>query len=86
MENQMKSIGIDIKPAIGEWKIGDGDNFISFALTNKPNWFRRMMANLFFGLRWIDYTQPKPIKDIKPSIFIYLILALSLCITYPMFS
>ena len=63
----MKSIGIDIKPAIGEWKIGDGDNFISFALTNKPNWFRRTMANLFFGLRWIDYTQPKPIKDIKPS-------------------
>tara|TARA_B110000459_G_scaffold18733_1_gene18109 strand:- start:422 stop:592 length:171 start_codon:yes stop_codon:yes gene_type:complete len=49
----MKSIGIDIKPAIGEWKIGDGDNFISFALTEKPNWFRRTMANLFFGLRWL---------------------------------
>lgn len=68
MENQMKrSVGIEVKPAIGEWKIGDGDNFISFALTNKPNLFRRMMANLFFGLRWIDYTQPKEIKDVEPS-------------------
>ena len=46
-----------IKP-IGEWKIGDKDYFISFALTTKPNWFRRVMANLFFGLKWIDYTKP----------------------------
>ena len=46
-----------IKP-IGEWKIGDKDYFISFALTHKPNWFRRVMANLFFGLKWIDYTKP----------------------------
>ena len=46
-----------IKP-IGEWKIGDKDYFISFALTSKPNWFRRVMANLFFGLVWIDYTKP----------------------------
>ena len=61
------SVSVDTKPAIGEWIIGDGDNFISFALTNKPNWFRRMMANLFFGLRWEDYNQPKDIKDIKPS-------------------
>lgn len=68
MENQMKgNTTLKSKPAIGEWKIGDGDNFISFALTTKPNLFRRMMANLFFGLRWIDYTQPKEIKDIKPS-------------------
>jgi hypothetical protein len=52
MENQMK-ITPPLNKAVGEWKIGDGDNFISFALTNKPNWFRRMMANLFFGLRWI---------------------------------
>ena len=66
MENQMK-ITPPLNKAVGEWKIGDGDNFISFALTNKPNWFRRMMANLFFGLRWIDYTQPKPMEDIKPS-------------------
>jgi hypothetical protein len=52
---------------IGEWKIGDKDYFISFALTKKPNWFRRVMAWLFFGLRWIDYPQPKELEDIKPS-------------------
>lgn len=52
---------------IGEWKIGDKDYFISFSLTHKPNWFRRKMAWLFFGLRWEDYNQPKEIKDIKPS-------------------
>ena len=63
----MKSMGIDIKPAIGEWKIGDGDNFISFALTEKPNWFRRTMANLFFGLVWYDFKSPSDVKDVKPS-------------------
>ena len=66
MENQMKSKPTPNK-AIGEWKIGDEDNFISFSLTTKPNWFRRMMANLFFGLRWVDYTQPKEVKDVPPS-------------------
>jgi hypothetical protein len=50
---------------IGEWKIGDKDYFISFALTHKPNLFRRWMARLFFGLVWIDYTQPKEVKDIQ---------------------
>jgi hypothetical protein len=25
------------------------------------------MAWLFFGLRWIDYPQPKELEDIKPS-------------------
>jgi hypothetical protein len=25
------------------------------------------MAWLFFGLRWIDYPQPKDVRDIKPS-------------------
>jgi len=50
MENQMISKPTPNK-AIGEWKIGDGDNFISFSRTNKPNWFRRMMANQIFGLR-----------------------------------
>ena len=55
-----------IKPKpIGEWKIGDEDYFISFALTKKPNWFRRKMAWLFFGLIWIDYPQPKDVKDIQ---------------------
>jgi len=52
---------------IGEWKIGDKDYFISFALTEKPNWFRRKMAWLFFGLIWIDYEGPKELEDIKPS-------------------
>ena len=66
MENQMKSKPTPNK-AIGEWKIGDGDNFISFSLTTKPNWFRRTMANLFFGLRWIDFTSPIDVLDIKPS-------------------
>jgi hypothetical protein len=55
--------------AIGEWKIGDKDYFISFALTTKPNWFRRTMANLFFGLKWTDYkTQADasgPTKGVK---------------------
>ncbi len=55
--------------AVGEWKIGSGDNFISFALTEKPNWFRRTMANLFFGLVWKDFNspsyKPKPSKGIS---------------------
>lgn len=50
---------------IGEWKIGDEDYFISFSLTKKPNWFRRLMANLFFGLVWVDYDEPKDVKDIQ---------------------
>ena len=52
---------------IGEWKIGEGDYFISFALTKKPNGFRRFFAWLFFDLQWIDFPQPKDVKDIKPS-------------------
>ena len=62
------SIAPSPKP-IGEWKIGDKDYFISFALTTKPNWFRRTMANLFFGLKWTDYkTQADasgPTKGVK---------------------
>jgi hypothetical protein len=62
------SIAPSTKP-IGEWKIGDKDYFISFALTTKPNWFRRTMANLFFGLKWTDYKtpveEPKPTKGVK---------------------
>ena len=50
---------------IGEWKIGDEDYFISFSLTKKPNFFRRWMAWLFFGLKWIDFPQPKDVKDIQ---------------------
>ena len=63
MENTNNSFN---KP-IGEWKIGDKDYFISFALTHKPNWVRRKMAWLFFGLVWKDYDEPKDVKDIKPS-------------------
>ena len=53
---------------IGEWKIGDDEHFISFALKKKPKWFHRQMARFFFGLRWFDYPhpkQPKPSKGIK---------------------
>lgn len=56
---------IKLPKPVGEWKIGDEDYFISFALTEKPNWFRRKMAWLFFGLRWIDFPQPKEVKDIQ---------------------
>ena len=52
------------KLPIGEWKIGDDDDFISFALKKKPHWFHRLMARFFFGLRWIDFPHP---KDVKPS-------------------
>ena len=52
------------KLPIGEWKIGDDEDFISFALKQKPHWFHRLMARFFFGLRWIDFPHP---KDVKPS-------------------
>lgn len=58
---------MEYKKPIGEWKIGDESHFISFALTQKPKWFHRVCAKLFFGLRWIDYDEPKDVKDIKPS-------------------
>ena len=52
------------KLPIGEWKIGDDEDFISFALKQKPHWFHRLMARFFFGLRWIDFDTP---HDVKPS-------------------
>jgi hypothetical protein len=52
------------KLPIGEWKIGDDEDFISFALKQKPHWFHRLMARFFFGLRWIDFDVP---HDVKPS-------------------
>ena len=55
------------KLPIGEWKIGEGEYFISFALTHKPNFIRRFFAWALFGLRWIDFPQPKNVKDIQPS-------------------
>lgn len=69
MKNELKTPNITPSKAVGEWKIGDKDYFISFALTHKPNWFRRVMANLFFGLKWIDYKtqaeEPKPTKGVS---------------------
>ena len=50
---------------IGEWKIGDDEHFISFALKKKPKWFHRQMARFFFGLRWFDYVSKEPSKGIK---------------------
>lgn len=55
---------------IGEWKIGDEEHFISFALKKKPKWFHIQMARFFFGLRWFDYpikSQGKPSKGISIS-------------------
>ena len=49
---------------IGEWKIGDDTDFISFALKKKPHWFHRVCARFFFGLRWIDFPHP---RDVNPS-------------------
>lgn len=63
---KMENIKSSSNP-IGEWKIGDEEYFISFALTHKPNRLRRFFAWLLFGLQWIDFPQPKEVKDIKPS-------------------
>lgn len=52
---------------IGEWKVGDDEYFISFALTKKPNPLRRFFAWAFFGLVWIDFEAPKEVADIKPA-------------------
>jgi hypothetical protein len=65
--NSFNTLKITQPKPVGEWKIGEGDYFISFSLIKKPNWFRRVMANLFFGLKWIDFPQPKDVKDIHPS-------------------
>ena len=66
MKNGVNTNNYSNKP-IGEWKIGDEDYFISFALTKKPNFLRRFFAWMFFGLKWIDFPQPKEVKDIQPS-------------------
>lgn len=52
---------------IGEWKIGEGDYFISFALTHKPNIVRRFFAWVLFGLRWYDFSEPRKVEELQPS-------------------
>jgi hypothetical protein len=52
------------KLPIGEWKIGDDEHFISFALKKKPNGWHRFWVRVFFGLRWIDFKTP---HEVKPS-------------------
>lgn len=44
---------------IGEWRVGDGEHFIAFALKEKPNRWHRFWARVFFGLKWVNYPQPQ---------------------------
>ena len=64
MNEKVNTKNYSNKLPIGEWKIGDDEDFISYALKKKPHWFHRMMASFFFGLRWIDFPHP---HDVKPS-------------------
>ena len=64
MNEKVNTNNYSNKLPIGEWKIGDDEDFISFSLKQKPNWFHRLMARFFFGLRWIDFEEP---HDVKPS-------------------
>jgi len=53
---------------IGEWRVGDGEHFIAFALKKKPNPWHRFWARVFFGLKWEEYPQPQepiPRKGIR---------------------
>ena len=65
--NKMEKTKNSFNQPIGEWKLGDEHHFISFSLTHKPNFFRRLMAYLFFGLKWIDYPHPKHLSEVQPS-------------------
>lgn len=53
MENSM---------VVGEYRMGTDDNNIAIVLEKKPNWFHRTMMRLFFGWRWITYSQPQQRK------------------------
>lgn len=66
MRNDMESKP-ELNNAVGEWKLGDGDNFISFALSDKPNFFRRFWGWAFFGLKWVSFKVPKPNSEVLPS-------------------
>jgi hypothetical protein len=63
--NKMENTKNYLNEPIGEWKIGDEEHFISFALKTKPSWFHRLSARFFFGLRWVDFVSTKPSKGIK---------------------
>lgn len=65
MKGYHKTTQVNNIDTIGQYKIGDGNHFISFALTKKPNWFHRLMVRFFFGVRWIDSTPTKPSKGIS---------------------
>jgi hypothetical protein len=63
--NKMENTKNYLNEPIGEWKIGDEEHFISFALKTKPSWFHRLSARFFFGLRWVDFVSTRPSKGIK---------------------
>jgi hypothetical protein len=63
--NKMENTKNYLNEPIGEWKIGDEEHFISFALKEKPSWFHRLSARFFFGLRWVDFVSTRPSKGIK---------------------
>lgn len=53
---------------IGEWRVGDEEHFIAFALKKKPNLWHRFWAWCFFGLVWKNYPKPQwplPSKGIR---------------------
>jgi len=45
----------NIYAKVGEYRLGEDDDYIAFSLTYKPNWFRRIVVKLIFDMRWIDY-------------------------------
>lgn len=50
------------KQFIGIYLI-DGDvEGVQLATTTKPNWFRRLVCNWFFGWKWISVKELKSIK------------------------
>lgn len=52
---------------VGEYRIGTDDNNITIVLEKKPIWFHRTMMRLFFGWRWITYSQPPTKKRVHKN-------------------
>ena len=44
---------------VGEYRIGSDKNHFSISLDKKPNLFHRWMFKIFFGIQWIDYSEPR---------------------------